>query len=468
MVSFLPATFSSTSVGSARPFLSTATACPSLLNGSRVISRRDGPESDCSFVVSTQLPYRAHVFYSTVYRACSLPLPANSVQNLNGEQQSSSAAAVSPHRSRVWIVAPVIVGLVLFVLSAWICCLRPWLRKVRQRQAVRGRDVRPQRILVIAAPDRVPNERHVHGRETHRFYNYRRQEWTSVRIGDARNNNEDRDLPAQSPRRTLQVINPDTLEQRPEQRFQPPLNHRRRNNHHPAGPPPTYPQPSHSSRVHPPLVPPPPIHLRRTRTPHTRTSPTHQSPVLHRSTQLSPARDSSTQRPPGQVPRVPRFAHGSPSRQPEIQRRPNYPPMFIPPQHSSPALPPRVHLPPSPRASSTPSSVQRSAWNNIRAERRREELHRPSIASLAVERPASPEPPTSSSDFSANTLVGSGASVPKVQRNRTGMEQMEVDDTTEFSEEFEGNENGRDIIQWILETLGVFQMGRLIWRPGRR
>ena len=42
---------------------------------------------------------------------------------------------------------------------------------------------------------------------------------------------------------------------------------------------------------------------------------------------------------------------------------------------------------------------------------------------------------------------------------------MDVDDRR-----VEGGDEGggrRDLVQWILETLGVFQMGRLIWRAGR-
>ena len=460
MVSFPPTSFPSTTVESALRLLSKATACASLLNESTILNRRDG--LDCSFIVSTQLPHRNHMFYSTVYQACSLPVPANIVQNLNSEQSSSSSAAtVSPRGSRVWIVAPIIIGLVLFVFCGWMYCLRPYLQAGRPQQIARKRNLRSQQQFDTAASDRVLNERHVDHRRTSRVYDYRRQEWTSVRIGDARDNhNGDRDLPAQGPRRTLQANNPAT----PEQRIQPPLNHGRLNEHFQADPPPIYPQPPHPLPIHPPLV-----HSRPARSPITRTSPNHQSPVLHRSISPSPAQGSSTQRRPGQVPQAHRFAHGPPNYQPPIQQQPNYPPLVIPPQvYSSPTHPPLVHLPPPPRAPSTPSSAQRSAWNDIRAERRRVELHRPSIASLAVERPVTPEVPTNSSDFSADTLISSRASVPKVNRTWTRVEQMEVDDTMNSNEEHIGNEHRRDAIQWILETLGIFQMGRLIWRPGRR
>ena len=256
---------------------STPTACPAPLNESISIYRRDDPELDCSFVVSTQLPYRAHVFYSTVYQACSLPIPANSVRDLNDEQRSSSAAAVSPHSNRAWIVAPVIVGSVLFVYCAWICCLRPWLRKGKQRQPAQGRYVRPQRNFVTPARERVPNETNMRYPQTSRVYDYRRQEWTSVRTGDARvDNNENRDLPAQGPRRTLQINNPATAEER----FQSPLDHRRLNHRFPADLSTIYPLPFNSSPVHPPLVRPPPIHP-PVSSGITRIPPSHQSSLRH-------------------------------------------------------------------------------------------------------------------------------------------------------------------------------------------
>ena len=288
MVSFLPTSSSSTTVWSVRRSLSTATPCASLLNGSTIIYRRDRPE--CSFVVSTHLPYRNHVFYSTIHQACSLPIPANAVQDLNIEQPPwSSAATVSPHRNRTWIVAPVIVGLVLFVYCAWIYYLRPWLRERKQHQAVQGRDVRPQRKVVTLARDRVTNGTNVRYQETNRVYDYRRQEWTSVRTGDARvDNNENRDLPAQGPRRTLQINNPATAEVR----FQSPPDHRRLNNHFPADRPPIYPPPLNSSPIHPPLVRPPPIHTPPVRSGTARITPSHQSLLRHHSTRSSPVKDS--------------------------------------------------------------------------------------------------------------------------------------------------------------------------------
>ena len=318
-------------------------------------------------------------------------------------EQIPGSSGTSRRPSRVWVVALVISAVALFVFVLWKYCIKPWVLSIGRRSQARG------------GTNVATNSRHPQATPNpvpnSRGMSHRTTDRTTSRPTNYLNN---RYYGYQKGRwRSLNVRNTGDYRDRQD--------------------------------VPTSNVPQPAWYDNRTNLGMQQTAPfnlPHPAP------------------PPGAYPQV----LWPPQASPVVDHsRTTHLPANIPPTYTP--LPSRP--PPAPSPERTQSSNQRSQWNEIRMERRRAELRRPSLASLAVECPTTPETPLTSSGFTANTLVGSGNTTSKVDRENCHMEQIEIDDTMRFDYDGRQNERSSSVVQWILETLGVFQMGRLIWRPGR-